>query len=364
MKKRIMNESSYGLEYIWDNLMPLCKGTGLHIIVNDVPKNRCILIYDTVGKRYLEWTDELSARASMDDEVGLDEVLEDDALWKKYTNSISDPGFKDFEIKWNNLIHSDSINVHKDKGAAQFQDKFTESTSSNEVTIRWLIDNDDAGIFEGDVEHFIVDDSVIDDEEGLINAVQKEIRDEYGIPYYYDMEEWEFVDSPAIESGVPLRDVIMAQKDREDEWDMEDGDVVYGGAPVDRRCWVCNRKFYTKDGGGCDKFNRDYCPDCAEEMDDEIVYRYSDHPERHFSESDEFDNIVEGIPNWATTYIMYNDDSGLSEEDIAQTDAFIKELERDGQRLVEPIEGSENDFNSYPAFGDACDTSDWIADRI
>ena len=79
---------------------------------------------------------------------------------------------------------------------------------------------------------------------------------------------------------------------------------------------------------------------------------------------DDNDNVVEGIPNWATCYIMYGDDSGLTLEDVAMADKFVKDLEKDGLRLSHPISGSENEFNSYPAFGDACDTTDWSCESI
>jgi len=79
---------------------------------------------------------------------------------------------------------------------------------------------------------------------------------------------------------------------------------------------------------------------------------------------DDNDNVVEGIPNWATCYIMYGDDSNLTPEDVAMVDKFVKDLEKDGLRLSHPISGSENEFNSYPAFGDACDTVDWSCEVV
>lgn len=75
-------------------------------------------------------------------------------------------------------------------------------------------------------------------------------------------------------------------------------------------------------------------------------------------------DVVEGIPNWATCYIMYGDDSGLTPEDVAMVDKFVQDLEKDGLRLSHPISGSENEFNSYPAFGDACDTEDWSCEVV
>ena len=73
---------------------------------------------------------------------------------------------------------------------------------------------------------------------------------------------------------------------------------------------------------------------------------------------------VEGIPNWAACYFVNNDDSALSEEDKATADAYVDRLLKEGLSLVCPKEGTERDFNPYPAFGLACDTTDWTAQIV
>ena len=70
--------------------------------------------------------------------------------------------------------------------------------------------------------------------------------------------------------------------------------------------------------------------------------------------------LIEGIPNWAVTYIMYGEVHGdLTDEDVKLVDEYLRILESMGIRLIAPIEGTENEFNRHPAFGDACDTTDW-----
>ena len=73
---------------------------------------------------------------------------------------------------------------------------------------------------------------------------------------------------------------------------------------------------------------------------------------------------VEGIPDWATSYLVNGDDSGLSEEDKADVDRYVDTLASEGLALAHPIEGTEKEFDRYPAFGKACATSTWIANEI
>ena len=71
-------------------------------------------------------------------------------------------------------------------------------------------------------------------------------------------------------------------------------------------------------------------------------------------------DVIEGIPNWAVTYIMYGEVHGdMTDEDVKLVDDYLRKLDNDGIRLIAPIEGTENEFNPHPAFGDACDTTDW-----
>ena len=73
---------------------------------------------------------------------------------------------------------------------------------------------------------------------------------------------------------------------------------------------------------------------------------------------------VKNVPKWAATYFMYGDDSGLDPDDVAAARAFAESLAADGLYLVEPIDGTENEFYTRPAFGLACAVEDWTAEKI
>lgn len=70
---------------------------------------------------------------------------------------------------------------------------------------------------------------------------------------------------------------------------------------------------------------------------------------------------VEDIPNWAASYIMYGDDSGIDENDRKVCDEFLAGLRDEGLVLACPVCGTQDDFCAHPAFGLACDTQDWTA---
>lgn len=75
-------------------------------------------------------------------------------------------------------------------------------------------------------------------------------------------------------------------------------------------------------------------------------------------------DIVEDVPCWATVYLMYGDDTGLSEEDKKECDELVADLRKQGMVLIEPIEESHSGFNSWPAFGLACDTENWVVEVV
>ncbi len=75
-------------------------------------------------------------------------------------------------------------------------------------------------------------------------------------------------------------------------------------------------------------------------------------------------DTVEGIPDWATSYILYNDASGLSSAERRMVDKYIKDMAKAGYVFVEPIDGTETDFNPYPEFGKACGTVDWTVEVV
>lgn len=73
---------------------------------------------------------------------------------------------------------------------------------------------------------------------------------------------------------------------------------------------------------------------------------------------------IERVPDWATTYLYYGDESGLDEGDKKLANDFEAKLRAEGLRLVCPIDGTESVFEPHPAFGLACGTIDWTAEVI
>ena len=74
--------------------------------------------------------------------------------------------------------------------------------------------------------------------------------------------------------------------------------------------------------------------------------------------------VVEGIPQWSVNYFVNAETSGLDEEDLKLVTEYENKLLGHGLRLITPIDGTENSFNPYPAFGLACDTVDFYAEVI
>ena len=74
--------------------------------------------------------------------------------------------------------------------------------------------------------------------------------------------------------------------------------------------------------------------------------------------------VVEGIPQWSVDYFVNAETGGLDEEDLKLVTDYEKKLLGQGLRLITPIDGTENSFNKYPAFGLACDTVDFDAEVI
>jgi hypothetical protein len=74
--------------------------------------------------------------------------------------------------------------------------------------------------------------------------------------------------------------------------------------------------------------------------------------------------VVDDIPQWAVDYFVNAETSALDEEDLKLVTDYEKKLLGEGLRLISPIDGTENPFNPYPAFGLACDTVDFEAEVL
>lgn len=68
------------------------------------------------------------------------------------------------------------------------------------------------------------------------------------------------------------------------------------------------------------------------------------------------EKVKENIPSWALTYLLYDDCSGITEEDKKVVDEWIDSY--DTAIIVCPLDDCEEYFTRYPAFGEPCDVID------
>lgn len=73
---------------------------------------------------------------------------------------------------------------------------------------------------------------------------------------------------------------------------------------------------------------------------------------------------IERVPQWAAYYLYYGESEGLSDKEKKMVDGWVEGLRKEGYRLIEPIEGTENEFDSWPAFGLPCAVQDWTAEVV
>lgn len=205
-------------------------------------------------------------------------------------------------------------NNSKHENVSESDDPRDWSASEGDITIRWLTDFPDKGIYRGDIEFFTIDYDLVDTHDDLVDELYVRIE--------------------CAHRGLDFGESDFKLMNEDDFWEQR------GGNP----------------GKWEDEMYSEGEFETMADIDDEQVWDDVG--------IDDNDNVVEGIPNWATCYIMYGDDSGLTPEDVAMVDKFVQDLEKDGLRLSHPISGSENEFNSYPAFGDACDTEDWSCEAV
>lgn len=73
---------------------------------------------------------------------------------------------------------------------------------------------------------------------------------------------------------------------------------------------------------------------------------------------------VHDVPAWSVLYFVYGYKDNLDEEYQELVIEYEKKLLEQGLKLIAPIKGTENSFNSHPAFGLAFDTVDFDAEVI
>lgn len=74
-------------------------------------------------------------------------------------------------------------------------------------------------------------------------------------------------------------------------------------------------------------------------------------------------DVVTNVPQWAVCGLVYGDWSGRTNEDKAMAKNYVNGLVRDGWSILAPIDETENEFCSSPAFGLPCSTVDMQISR-
>lgn len=74
------------------------------------------------------------------------------------------------------------------------------------------------------------------------------------------------------------------------------------------------------------------------------------------------DHFVMGVPSYAICYLVNDDPSGLSDDDIKNINNWVDSMKKEGKCMdVSPISGRDEYFDSTPPFGLPCNSIDcWI----
>lgn len=195
MKKRMVNESKLGYEYI-SEVISSCEQNGVECIVDD--KNGDIYYYDPKRRKYGD------DRLLHDNDISIWDIVEDKKLFDAIMFDASGAIFKDFAVKWNGLQKKeDGDDVFKTKKCEMIRmdlnneslddDNRDWSASEGEVEIQWMIDDTELGIESGSTETVVIDLDLVDCFEELVYQVTNALEREYGMPFDYD-DEWILVD--------------------------------------------------------------------------------------------------------------------------------------------------------------------------
>lgn len=344
MKVKV-TESKIGVEYIAD-VISSCDQNGIECIVDD--KSGDIYYYDP--KRHKYGDDKLL----QNNDTSIWEIVKDKQLFDATLFDASGAIFKDFAVRWNDLQKKgDEDEVFKTDHCNPIRGNFSEKARNirkptakdreefEKFRKRWK----SLGKKKDDSEE--EEDYV--DEFGLrVNGIEAQVSE----GYEDDPRDWS-----ASEGEV---EIVWTTNQYED-FGIFEGDTSTYVIDYDR---VEDQEDLINEV--CRLIGKEY-PDLDFEVDDfEITNEKEFWSNRKGGEKELADGTteIEGIPDWAASYLVNGDDSGLSEEDKADVDRYVDDLASEGLALAHPIEGTENEFDRYPAFGKACATSTWIANEI
>lgn len=172
-------------------------------------------------------------------------------------------------------------------------------------------------------------------------------------------EDWDKVE-PILEDLYPegtedstLNDLFWFDFDTIAEWlgykDEEDMDMKRDPHCEPAECDYCGEEYDFNSACYSRITKRHYCcADCVKEAEDDF---FKDHD----------DMSLEPIPSWALCYLVNGDPTGLTDEDIAVVDNWMKEVKFLDLEVVKYESGDVYEyFTKYPAFGDATQVTDCI----
>ena len=123
--KRLISESKFGLEYLWDEVITPANDNGVQCIVDD-NADGSIYLYDPIKK---QWATSQTLREFRVDVT--DAIVDRDTYGQAWLDC-RDPEFRDFAIKWDELQKkSDADNVYKTKKCELIRLAANEATRSD-----------------------------------------------------------------------------------------------------------------------------------------------------------------------------------------------------------------------------------------
>ena len=344
MKVKV-TESKIGVEYIAD-VISSCDQNGIECIVDD--KSGDIYYYDP--KRHKYGDDKLLH----DNDVSIWDIVSDEELFDTILFDASGAIFKDFAVRWNDLQKKgEDDEVYKTQHCNPIRGNFAEKArNTRPLTAK---DREEFEKFRkrwkslGKKKDDSEEDEDYVDEFGLrVNGIEAQVSE----GYEDDPRDWSSSEGEV--------EIVWTTNQYED-FGIFEGDTSTYVIDYDR---VEDQEDLINEV--CRLIGKEY-PDLDFEVDDfEITNEKEFWDNRRGGEKELADGTteIEGIPDWAASYLINGDDSGLSEEDKADVDRYVDDLASEGLALAHPIEGTENEFDRYPAFGKACATSTWIANEI
>ena len=418
------NESQHGLEYAWE-VVSACEKAGIQCIADERPQGE-ILFYDPTGRKYATDRDLMDADVQIWDLLPDDNDKKDDIERKKelYNEVMLDAIGKDFEkfsVKWNNyqkqvgekdimatkncsriignyneaksvgprntrpLTTQDreefekfrkrwkSLGKNKKKHDSEEDEDYVDDFGSRVNGIEAQVSESDDALW--DIEDFLDDQEILNPRDR--EFVKRNLSQRWGIEDVVDTDDpdwseaWDDVHSELMlmygnghwDESVEKGATIYFKDKSEKPWKL---DGIYdiqrvieeinfvmarepeGDIPEIDHIKIGNKEYDERD---IDKVRR--------EMEDDDLRMIE---EAISNDEVKFDTITD-IPDWATYYILNGEVTGeMNDDDVELVDNYLAKLKEKGIYLIEPIDGTYNEFNSSPKFGDACDTNDWICE--